>query len=45
MFTKYKGEMFLSSPFLKGRGPFIAGKRLDNYQLLSIRNISTKGST
>jgi hypothetical protein len=30
MFANYKGEVFLSSPFLKGRGPFIAGKRLDN---------------
>jgi hypothetical protein len=45
MFAKCKEEMFLPSPCLKGRGPFIAGKRLDNYQLLSIINISTKGFT
>jgi hypothetical protein len=45
MFTKCKGEMFFLSPHLKGRGPFIAGKHLDNYQLLSITNISTKGFT
>jgi hypothetical protein len=46
MFAKCKGEMFLPSPLpLKGRGHFIAGKRLDNDQLLSIINISTKGFT
>jgi hypothetical protein len=45
MFAKCKGEMFLLFPRLKGRGPFIAGKRLDNYQLLSITNISIKGFT
>jgi hypothetical protein len=45
MFAKCKREMFLSSPRLKGRGPFIAGKRPDNYQLLSITNIFTKGFT
>jgi hypothetical protein len=43
MFSKCKGEMFLSSLSLKGRGSFIAEKQLDNYQLLSITNIFTKG--
>jgi hypothetical protein len=37
--------MFLPSPRLKGKGPFIARKQLDNYQLLSITNISVKGFT
>jgi hypothetical protein len=45
MFAKCKGGIFLLFPCLKGRGPFIAMKRLDNYQLLSITNISTKGFT
>jgi hypothetical protein len=45
MFAKCKGEIFLMSPCLKGWGPFIARKRLDNYQLLSITNISTKRFT
>jgi hypothetical protein len=45
MFAKGKGEMFLPSPCLKGRGPFIGGKWLHNYQLLSITNISMKGFT
>jgi hypothetical protein len=43
MFAKCKGEMFLLSPCLKGRGLFIAKKRPYNYQLLSFTNISTKG--
>jgi hypothetical protein len=42
MFTKCNGEKFLPSPCLKGREPFIPRRRLDNYQLLSIMNISTK---
>jgi hypothetical protein len=29
------------SPCLKGKGPFIAGRRLDNYKLFI--SISTKG--
>jgi hypothetical protein len=45
MFAKCKEEMFLPSPRLKGWGAFIARKRLDNCQLLSITNISTKGFT
>jgi hypothetical protein len=45
MFAKSKGEMFLSSSCLKGMGPFIARKLPDNYKLLSITNISTKGFT
>jgi hypothetical protein len=35
--------MFLCPPYLKGRGPFIAGRRLDNYKLFVL--ISTKGFT
>jgi hypothetical protein len=31
------------SPYLKGRGAFIAGRRLDNYKLFI--SISTKGLT
>jgi hypothetical protein len=31
------------SPSLKGRGPFIAGRQLNNYKLLI--SISTKGFT
>jgi hypothetical protein len=45
MFAKCKGEMFLPSPCLKGKGCFVAGKRLDNYQLLSIINIFMKRFT
>jgi hypothetical protein len=45
MFAKCKEEMFLPSPRLKGKGSFIAGKRPDNYQLLSITSISMKGFT
>jgi hypothetical protein len=45
MFAKCKGEIFLQSSRLKGRGPFIAGKRPDNYPLLSITNISMKEFT
>jgi hypothetical protein len=45
MFAKCKGEMFLPPPYLKGWGTFIAGKRLNNYQLLFITNISMKGFT
>jgi hypothetical protein len=45
MFAKCMGEMFLSSTHLNGRGPFIVGKQPDNYQLLSITNLSMKGFT
>jgi hypothetical protein len=45
MLAKCKEKIFLSSPCLKGRVLFIARKMLDNYQLLSIINISTKGFT
>jgi hypothetical protein len=45
MLAKCKGKIFLLSPCLKGRVLFIAGKMLDNYQLLSIINISTKEFT
>jgi hypothetical protein len=45
MFPKCNGEMFLPSARLKGRGAFIAGKWLDNCQLLSITNISMKEFT
>jgi hypothetical protein len=38
-----KGENVLVSPYLKGRGPFIAGRQLDNYKL--IFSISTKRFT
>jgi hypothetical protein len=39
-----KGNVLVVPP-LKGRGSFIAEKRLDSYQLLSIINISMKGFT
>jgi hypothetical protein len=38
-----KGENILVSPFLKGRGAFIARRWLDNYKL--IISISTIGFT
>jgi hypothetical protein len=38
-----KGENVFISPCLKGRGPFIAVRRLDNYKLFI--SISTKGFT
>jgi hypothetical protein len=43
--TLAHSALFLPSTRLNGRGPFIAGKQPDNYQLLSITNISTKGFT
>jgi hypothetical protein len=45
MFAKCKGEIFLLSPCLKGRGTFTTGKLPNNYQLLSITNIPTEGFT
>jgi hypothetical protein len=38
-----KGGNVLVSPCLKGRGPFIVGRRLYNYKLFI--SISTKGFT
>jgi hypothetical protein len=38
-----RGENVLVSPCLKGRGPFIAGKWLNNYKL--IISISVMGFT
>jgi hypothetical protein len=45
LFIKCKGKMFLPSPSLRGRGPFIAKKQPENYKLLSITNVSMKGFT
>jgi hypothetical protein len=47
-FAKLKGEMFLpcrclGSLYLKGKGPFIDRKRLDNYERIIF--ISTMGFT
>jgi hypothetical protein len=38
-----KGGNVLVSPYLKDRGPFIAGRQLDNYKLFIY--VSTKGFT
>jgi hypothetical protein len=45
MFAKCKGGMFLPSPYQKVGGAFYSQEPLENYQLLSITNISTKGFT
>jgi hypothetical protein len=38
-----KGGIALVSPYLMGRGPFIAGKQMDNYKIFI--SISMKGFT